>query len=51
LDVKSLGSTKEVHSKLTSLKMVEEGGIPGGEVKFVEIWRNIGGEGDLLGHS
>jgi hypothetical protein len=49
--VKSLGSTEEVHSKLDSLKMVEEGGIPSVEVKFVDIWRNTGGEGGLLGHS
>ena len=28
--------------------MVEEGGIPSVEVKFVDIWRNTGGEGGLL---
>ena len=49
--MKSLGSTEEVHLKLASSKMVEEGGIPSVEVKFVDIWRNTGGEGGLLGHS
>ncbi len=50
MDVKSLGSTEEVHSKLTGLRMVEEGGIPSVEVKFVDIRRNTGGEGGLLDH-
>ncbi len=38
----------EVHLKLLSLSMGEESGIPGVEVKFVEIGRNTGGEGDFL---
>ena len=47
-DVKALGSTQEVHLKLPNLSTGEEGGIPGVEVKFVEIGRNTGGEGDTL---
>ncbi len=50
MGVKSLGSTEEVHSKLISLRVVEEGGIPSVEVKFVDIRRNTGGEGGLLDH-
>ncbi len=34
--------------KLLGLSPGEEGGIPSVEVKFVDIGRNIGGEGDLL---
>ena len=49
--MKSLGSTEEVHSKLSSSRMAEEGGIPSVEVKFVDIRRNTGGEGGLLGRS
>ncbi len=49
--MKSLGSTKDVHSKLLFLSAGEEGGIPGVEVKFVDIGRNTSGEGGLLdGH-
>ncbi len=48
--MKSLGSTQELHSKLRVLSTGEEGGIPGVEVKFVDIRRNTGGEGaDLDG--
>ena len=36
--------------KLPILRNGEGNGIPGVEVKFVDIRRNIGGEGDLLGH-
>ncbi len=49
--MKSLGSTEEVHLKLLSSRMVEEGGIPSVEVKFVDIRRNTGGEGGLLDRS
>ncbi len=38
--MKALGSTWEVHWKLPFLSTGEEGGIPGVEVKFVEIGRN-----------
>ena len=47
-DVKSHGSTVEVHSKLLGLSFGEEGGMLGVEVKFVDIKRNTGGEGGLL---
>ena len=47
--VKSMGSTHELHLKLSSLSEVEAGGIPGVAVKCVDIGRNIGGEGGLLG--
>ncbi len=38
--MKAPGSTWEVHWKLLVLSSGEEGGIPGVEVKFVEIGRN-----------
>ncbi len=46
--MKALGLTWEVHWKLLVLSSGEEGGIPGVEVKFVEIGRNTSGEGALL---
>jgi hypothetical protein len=46
--VKALGSTGEVHWILAGLSMGEESGIPGVEVKFVDIGRNICGEGGSL---
>ena len=49
--MKSLGLTEEVHSKLLGLSTEEDRGIPGVEVKFVDIGRNTSGEGgDLDGH-
>ena len=47
-DVKSRGSTTEVHPKLRGWSPGEEGGMLGVEVKFVDIERNTGGEGGLL---
>ncbi len=47
--MKALGSTEEVHSKLPGLSMEEGRGIPGVEVKFVDIGRNTSGEGGDLG--
>ncbi len=47
-DVKAQGLTLEVHLKLTDLSMGEGSGIPGVEVKFVDIRRNTCGEGDFL---
>ncbi len=38
----------EVHLKLLDLGTRGESGIPGVEVKFVDIGRNTGGEGDFL---
>ena len=46
--MKSLGSTQELHSKLLFLSVGEESGIPGVEVKFVDIRRNTSGEGGFL---
>ncbi len=46
--VKARGSTPEVRLKLKSLSTGEGSGIPGVEVKFVDIRRNTGGEGDFL---
>ena len=47
-DVKALGSTEEVRSKLPDLSTGEGRGIPGVEVKFVDIGRNTSGEGGYL---
>ncbi len=47
-DVKARGLTPEVHLKPLGLSMGEGSGIPGVEVKFVDIRRNTGGEGDYL---
>ncbi len=47
-DVKALGSTEEVHPKLFDLSTGEGSGIPGVEVKFVDIGRNTSGEGGYL---
>ena len=46
--VKSPGLTVEVHLILSDLSTRGESGIPGVEVKFVDIGRNTGGEGDFL---
>ena len=46
--MKALGLTEEVRPKLLSLSTGEGGGIPGVEVKFVDIGRNTSGEGDHL---
>ena len=46
--MKSLGSTQELHLKLTTLSVEEGSGIPGVEVKFVDIRRNTSGEGGFL---
>ncbi len=42
------GSTLEVHLKQQDLSTGEESGIPGVEVKFVDIRRNTDGEGSFL---
>ena len=48
--VKSQGLTLERRSKLADLSVGGDGGIPGVEVKFVDIGKNTGGEGDHLAH-
>ncbi len=47
-DVKSQGSTLELHLKLLVLSIGEAGGIPSVAVKCVDIRRNTSGEGGLL---
>ena len=49
LNVKSHDSTVERRSKLPDWSTGEESGIPGVAVKCVDIRRNTGGEGGLLG--
>ena len=46
--MKAPGSTWEVLLILADLNTGEGSGIPGVEVKFVDIGRNTGGEGDFL---
>ena len=46
--MKARGSTVEVHLKPYILSTREADGIPSVEVKFVDIGRNTGGEGDTL---
>ena len=48
LNVKSLGLTQDVRSRLRDLNTGEGRGIPGVEVKFVDIRRNNGSEGGSL---
>ena len=48
-EVKSMGLTHELLSKLFFLSEVEAGGIPSVAVKCVDIRRNTSGEGGLLG--
>ncbi len=47
-DVKSTGSTRELHLKLLFLSIGEAIGIPSVAVKCVDIRRNTSGEGGLL---
>ena len=51
MDVKSLGLTGKLHSKLLGLRSKEENRIIGVRVKSVEIRRNTIGEGDSLDHN
>ena len=46
--VKAQGSTLELRSKLLGLSPGEGSGIVGVEVKFVDIGKNICGEGGYL---
>ena len=47
-EVKSMGSTHELLSKLYPLSIGEASGIPSVAVKCVDIRRNTSGEGGLL---
>ena len=49
MEVKTMGSTHRLLSKLLILSGVEVGGIPGVAVECVDIGRNTSGEGGLLG--
>ena len=46
--MKALGSTQEVLLKLLNLSVGEDAGIPSVVVKYVDTWRNTGGEGGHL---
>ncbi len=46
--MKAQGSTLDVDLKQQDLSTGEESGIPGVEVKFVDIRRNTDGEGSFL---
>ena len=46
--VKSYSLTVELPLILLILSMEERDGIPGVVVKYVDIWKNTSGEGDLL---
>ena len=46
--MKSLDSIQEVHRILSDLSIGGDSGIPGVEVKFVDIRRNNSGEGGCL---
>jgi hypothetical protein len=46
--VKYLGLTQGMRWKLVGLSSGGEAGIPGVGVKSVDIWKNTGGEGELL---
>ena len=48
MEVKSMGSTHELLSKLFFLSEVEASGIPSVAVKCVDIRRNTSGEGGFL---
>ena len=50
MEVKSMGSTHELLSKLFFLSSAEVGGIPGVAVECADIGKNTDGEGSLLGH-
>ena len=49
MEVKTIGSTYRLLSKLLFLSGAEVGGIPSVAVKCVDIGRNTSGEGGLLG--
>ena len=51
MGVKARGSTPEVRPRLRDWRPGEGGGIPSVEVKFVDIGKNTGGEGDHLARS
>ena len=48
--LKTYRSTEGMRWILQGLRVVEAGGIPGVAVECVDIGKNTGGEGGLLGH-
>ena len=48
LDVKDPGLTGKLHWELDDWSIRGGVGIPGVGVKSVDIWKNTGGEGELL---
>ena len=48
MNVKSMGSTHKLRSRLLFLSGAETSGIPGVAVECVDIGRNTSGEGDFL---
>ena len=48
--MKIMGLTYNLHLKLSLLRVEEVNRIPSVAVKCVDIGRNTGGEGGLLGH-
>ena len=51
MEVKSMGSTHELLSKLVVLSSAEVGGIPGVAVECADIGKNTDGEGSSLGRN
>ena len=51
MEVKCMGLTHELLSKLFFLSEVEAGGIPGVAVECADIGKNTDGEGSLLGRN
>ena len=49
--MKYLGSTWELHRILLILSVERDDGIMHGEVEFIDMHRNTGGEGDHLGNN
>ena len=51
MEVKTMGSTHELLSKLFFLSSAEVDGIPGVAVECADIGKNTDGEGSLLGRN
>ncbi len=51
MEVKSMGSTHELLSKLVVLSSAEVGGIPGVAVECLDITKNSDREGIVPGHN
>ena len=51
MEVKTMGSTHKLLSKLLALSSAEVGGIPGVAVECADIGKNTDGEGSSLGRN